>query len=117
METLKAHSALFFVNLLYGANYVLAKTVMPDYVEANAFILIRVLGAVSLFWVIYAFNYEKVANKDFLLLAACGLFGVALNQLFFFNGLQLTSSINSAIIMTTNPIIVMILAMFILKEK
>lgn len=117
METLKAHSALFAVALIYGANYVIAKKVMPDFVPANAFIFLRVFGAVAMFWSIYAFRYEKVENKDFLLLATCGLFGVAINQLFFFNGLQLTSSINSAIIMSTNPIIVVVLALLILKEK
>lgn len=117
MELFKAHSALFIVNLIYGANYVIAKKVMPDFVEANAFILMRVAGATALFWIIFSFRYEKVANKDFLLLATCGLFGVAINQLFFFNGLQLTSSINSSIIMSMNPIIVVVLAMFILKEK
>ena len=50
------------------------------------------------------------------MLAACGLFGVAINQLFFFHGLSLTSSINSGIIMTINPILVVILSYFILKE-
>lgn len=117
MEILKAHAALLAVNLIYGANYVIAKKIMPDYVEANAMIFLRVAGATLLFWIISAFHYEKVAKKDLLLLATCGLFGVAVNQLFFFNGLQLTSSINSAIIMSTNPIITVILALFILKEK
>ncbi|MEZ4938463.1 MAG: DMT family transporter [Crocinitomicaceae bacterium] len=117
MEILKAHFALLAVNLIYGANYVIAKKIMPDYVEANAMIFLRVIGAALLFWMLYAFRFERVAKKDLLLLATCGLFGVAVNQLFFFNGLQLTSSINSAIIMSTNPIITVILALLILKEK
>lgn len=117
MELLKAHLALFAVSLIYGANYVIAKKIMPDFVQANAMIFLRVVGATILFWIIYAFNYEKVSKKDLLLLATCGLFGVAVNQLFFFNGLQNTSSINSAIIMSTNPIITVILALFILKEQ
>lgn len=117
MELLKAHLALLTVNLIYGANYVIAKKIMPDYVEANAMIFLRVFGATILFWIIYSFQYQKVAKKDLLLLATCGLFGVAVNQLFFFNGLQNTSSINSAIIMSTNPIITVVLALLILKEK
>jgi drug/metabolite transporter (DMT)-like permease len=39
-----------------------------------------------------------------------------MNQLFFFNGLELTSAINAGIIMTSTPILVVILAFFILKE-
>lgn len=112
-----AHLALLFVNLMYGANYVIAKGVMPDYVAPNAFILMRVIGAVLVFWTIFSFKYEKVTQKDLALLALCGLFGVGMNQLLFFNGLMRTSPINAPIIMTATPIIVFVLSIFFLKEK
>lgn len=90
---------------------------MPDYLSPNVFIWLRVTGAVLLFWIIkLLFVKEKVKKKDLFRLAGCGLFGVAINQLFFFHGLSLTSSINSGIIMTINPILVVILSYFILKE-
>ena len=109
--------ALFAVNALYGANHVVAKGVMPDYLTPSVFIFLRVIGATALFWLVKVlFVKEKVARKDLYRLAACGLFGVAVNQLFFFHGLSLTSSINSGIIMTINPILVVILSYFILKE-
>lgn len=86
--------------------------------QPNAFIFFRAIGAVMLFWLVKSlFIKEKVARKDLLLMALCGLFGVALNQLFFFNGLALTSSINTGIIMTINPILVVLLSYLILKEK
>lgn len=114
----KAHLALFMVNTLYGASHVLAKGVMPNYLSPSVFILFRVLGATLLFWMVKTIAVQqKVAKKDFLLLAACGLFGVAINQLFFFHGLNLSSAINSGIIMTINPILVIVLAYFILKER
>lgn len=112
-----AHLALFTVNLLYGANYVIAKGVMPKYVGPNGFILIRVAGAVALFWMILLFRFQKVAKKDLITLAVCGLFGVGVNQLLFFNGLMRTSPLNSSIIMTMTPIIVFILSIIVLKEK
>ncbi len=102
---------------MYGANYVIAKGVMPNYVGPNAFILMRVIGAVVIFWVIFSFLFEKVTIKDIGLLALCGLFGVAINQLLFFNGLMRTSPINAPIIMTATPIIVFVLSIFFLKEK
>lgn len=115
---LKAHLALFMVNTLYGASHVLAKGVMPTYLSPNVFILFRALGATLLFWVVKSFYpREKVDRKDLFLLASCGIFGVAINQLFFFHGLNLSSSINSGIIMTVNPILVVILSFFILHEK
>jgi drug/metabolite transporter (DMT)-like permease len=115
---LRAHLALFIVNALYGANHIIAKGVMPNYLTPNVFILLRVAGASLLFWIIKLFFVkEKVERKDILRLAVCAIFGVAANQLFFFNGLNLSSSINAGIIMTINPILVVILSFFILKEK
>ncbi len=112
-----SHIALFTVNLMYGANYVVAKGVMPKYVGPNGFILMRVLGAILLFWTILLFRLEKVAKKDLFTLALCGLFGVGINQLLFFNGLMRTSPLNASLIMTSTPIIVFVLSMFVLKER
>ena len=91
---------------------------MPNYLSPNVFILLRVAGATFLFWIIrLLFVREKVERKDLLKFALCAVFGVAVNQLFFFNGLNLSSSVNAGIIMTVNPILVVILSYFILKEK
>lgn len=112
-----AHLSLFAVNALYGASHVLAKGVMPAYLSPSVFILFRAVGATLLFWFVKLFlPREKIARKDWLLLAVCGVFGVAVNQLFFFHGLNLSSSINSGIIMASNPLLVVLLSYFLLKE-
>ena len=112
-----AHLALLGVNVFYGANHLLAKGVMPDHLGPNAFIFLRVVVTASLFFVIHRlFIREKVKREDLIRLAICGFFGVAMNQLFFFNGLELTSAINAGIIMTSTPILVVVLAFFLLKE-
>ncbi|MEX2483828.1 MAG: DMT family transporter [Brumimicrobium sp.] len=117
-KVLLAHLALFALNVLYGANHLFAKGVMPDYLGPNVFILFRAFVATVLFVLIFLlFVREKVERKDLFRLAFCGLFGVALNQLFFFNGLELTSAINVGIIMTSTPILVVILSYFLLKER
>jgi Permeases of the drug/metabolite transporter (DMT) superfamily len=118
VKDIKAHFALLFVNVLYGASHVLAKGVMPEFVTPNVFILFRVLGSVLLFWLLISFRkIEKINPKDFPLFIACGLFGVAINQLFFFHGLNLSSAINSGIIMALNPMMVVVLSLFVLKER
>ena len=106
--------ALFFANLIYAVNYGLAKDVMGEgYLQAFSFILFRVVGAVVLFWLVSIFSKkEKIEKKDYMKFAICGLFGVAANQLMFFEGLHHTSTINASIIMVTNPILVLILATF-----
>jgi drug/metabolite transporter (DMT)-like permease len=103
---------------LYGASHIIAKGVMPEFLTPSVFILFRVVGAVLLFWTVKViFVRERVEKADFMRLAACGMFGVAVNQMCFFHGLSLSSSINAGIIMTVNPIIVVVLSFFILKEK
>ena len=116
-SNLKAHLALLGANVIYGLNYSIAKDVMPDYILPFGFIFCRVLGALGLFWLVHSFNYEKVAKRDFLLLAICGFFGVAANQLMFFYGLNITTPINAGIIMTSNPILVLIASAIILKNR
>ena len=117
-KTLLAHSALLAANLIYAINYSFAKDVMPTFILPSGFILLRVIGALFLFALTYfLFVNEKVAKKDIFCLAICGIFGVAINQLLFFEGLNLTTPINAAIIMTTNPILVIIMSYLIIKEK
>lgn len=114
----QSHLALFATNLIYGLNYTLAKDVMPDYIQPFGFIFCRVTGALFLFWLFHALFYrEKIERKDVPRLMLCGLFGVAINQLLFFKGLDITMPINAAIIMTTNPILVLIMATLIARER
>ena len=112
------HLALFLVNLIYALNYSIAKDVMPDYIGPSGFILLRVIGGSLLFFLTFIFFIkENVELKDIVRLLFCGLFGVAINQLFFFEGLNLTTPINAAIIMTVSPILVIIFSAIIIKEK
>ena len=88
----KAHAALFLVNTLYGASHILAKGVMPNYLTPSVFILFRVVGAVILFWsILYLSEIKKIEKKDIYRFILCGFFGVALNQLCFFHGLNIIS--------------------------
>ncbi|MDA9819395.1 DMT family transporter [Salibacteraceae bacterium] len=115
---LRAHLALFAVAIIYGLNYSFAKDVLNGYIQPLGFILLRVLGAGFLFWIISFFVDRGVPKKrDLGRFALCGVFGVAMNQMFFFSGLSLTTPINASIIMTTNPILVMIVAAFLIRER
>ena len=114
---LKAHIALLGANLIYGANYIIAKGIMPEKINPTAFVFIRLACCVFLFWGLkFLFIKEKVERKDFLRLALCGLLGATANMLFFFHGINLTSPIDASIIMTATPVIVLIFSFFLLKE-
>lgn len=113
---LLAHLALVAVALIYGLNYSIAKDVMPTYIQPRGFILVRVAGALVLFNLLYFLSpREKIERKDLFRLLAAGFFGVAANQILFFEGLNITTPISAAVIMTTNPIMVLSLSAIFLK--
>jgi drug/metabolite transporter (DMT)-like permease len=115
---LYAHLAVLGANLIYGINYTVAKGVMPEFIAPFAFILIRVVVTAIIFTVIDLFiKSPPIERKDLIKLAMCALFGIAINQLMFFKGLSITSPINAALMMTTNPIMVLIVAAIVIREK
>jgi drug/metabolite transporter (DMT)-like permease len=116
--TTKAHLALFIVAVIYGLNYTLAKEVMNGYIGPRGFIFLRVVGAGFLFWVFHIFSGTpvKIHRNDWPRIALGGFFGIAANQLLFFEGLHLSTPINASVIMTANPILVLIISAISLKE-
>ena len=95
----------------------IAKDVMPNYIGAFGFIVVRVVGANILFWLLGLLVKEKVAKEDFPRLILSAVFGVGINMMMFFKGLSFTTPINASIIMVSNPIIVLLIAAIVLKEK
>lgn len=103
---------------IYGFNHTIAKGAMPAYIEPFGFILLRVMGAGVLFWGISIFTpKEKIERQDWPRILICAVCGMVINMLFFFKGLSLSTPINSSVIVTLSPVMVLILAAFILKEK
>jgi drug/metabolite transporter (DMT)-like permease len=116
--------AATLVSIIYGATFTIAKDVMPKYIDAYGFIIIRVGGTTLLFWLVWLFTKlpENVRNKkidrsDFTRIIAAAFFGVALNMLSFFKGLSLTSPISASVIMVSTPMIVLVLSAIIIKER
>jgi len=117
-NSLKAHISLFAAQVIYALNYSIAKDLMPDFIGPGALVLLRVLGAGILFWSVSMFTPDdKPLKGDYTKFMLLAVFGVACNQLCFIFGLNLTYPINSAIIMTSNPIVVTIFTLIILKER
>lgn len=103
---------------IYGINHTLAKGVMPNYVTPFGFIFLRVVGAAILFWGISFFGpKEAIEKKDWGRLLMAALLGMVINMLSFFKGLELSTPINSAVLVTISPIIVVALSAFFLKER
>lgn len=117
-SNLKANAALLGANAIYGLNYVIAKGMMPEHFAPRAIIMFRVMGAVLFFTLLYHFSRkEKVKRRDVIRLAICAVFGIAVNQILFFEGLNLTTPINASIIMLVVPILVLIFSKMLLNEQ
>lgn len=116
---LAAHLALCGVALIYGANYVIAKEAMSSGVlSPQGFIVLRVVfGSIAFALLHRLYVRETLHRSDMLYTAVCGLFGITINQLCFFQGLELTSPMHASLIMITTPIIVLVGSLFILKTK
>ncbi|AXT51790.1 DMT family transporter [Aquimarina sp. BL5] len=110
--------AAFGASLIYAVNHTLAKGVMPTYIKPFGFILLRVIGAAALFWLasIWA-PKQKVERSDWLRIFGCAIFGMVINMLMFFKGLELSTPINSSVMITISPILVFILSAIFLSEK
>ncbi|MFD3001727.1 DMT family transporter [Pontibacter toksunensis] len=118
-KQVQVHAALFLVALIYGSNYSIAKEVMPLYVGPFGLIVIRVVSA-ALFFGIFSRMVVKekiVGRADNLRSIACGVTGIAINQLCFFGGLNLTVPINAALLMVISPVAVLLFSAILLRES
>lgn len=94
---------------------------MPDHLLPMQIIFLRVLGTLLIAWIIQLSFKElrvlKIDRADYPRLIIISLLGVAINQMMFFTGLNHTTPVDAAIINSVNPILVLVFAAWILKER
>jgi drug/metabolite transporter (DMT)-like permease len=117
MSRLTNHVLLFIVAAIYAATFSIAKDVMPEFLGAYGFIVLRIVTATTLFWIVHTlFVREKVKHKkDYLLFAVAGFFGMAANMLMFFKGLETAYPIHGSVLMLAAPVFVLIFQKIIHK--
>ena len=116
-QRVKAHAAILAANVLYGVGYVVAKGVMPVHLSALSLTFYRISCATLLFWLMgLFFSDTTMERKDMLRVAIAGVLGVSLNQFLFLKGLSLSSAIDASIVMTTNPIMVLVISAIVLRD-
>ncbi|GHC43370.1 DMT family transporter [Ulvibacter litoralis] len=110
--------AATLASTIYGINHTIAKGLMPTVIEPYGFILLRVVGAGLVFWILSLFYpSEKIERRDWGRIIACAFFGMVLNMLMFFKGLSLSTPINSSVVITLSPVLLLILSAFFLRER
>ncbi len=104
--------------LIYALNHTIAKDVMPTYIQGFGFIGIRLIGATIAFWIIGLLTTKQHIDKaDRWAFLRAAFFGMAINMLAFFKGLEYSTPINSTVIITTTPIMVFLFSIILLKEN
>ena len=84
-KLLRAHISVAIVQILYAANFSIAKQVMPLYIQPYGFIVLRVIPAALFFFIAAWFiKREKLLRKDLGTIILCAITGVVINQLLFF---------------------------------
>ena len=110
--------AASFVALFYAINFSVAKNVMPHYIKPFGFIMFRVTGAAILFWLVGLLGpKEKIQKQHYARIFWAAFFGMGVNMLAFFYGLNLTTPINASVMMVTSPMVTLLLTVIFLKEK
>jgi len=103
---------------IYGLNHTIAKEVMPTYIQGFGFVQVRLLGAAILFWLVSLFiPQQKIDRADLPKMLLCALFGMDINMLCFFKGIELSTPINSAVLITITPILVFVFSAILIKER
>lgn len=110
--------AAFGATTIYGLNHTIMKVIMPTYIEPYGLVLLRVITASLLFGALsFFFPKEKIDREDYWRIGLATGFGMFLNMVFFIKGLSLSTPINSSVIITIMPIIVLILSAIFVGEK
>lgn len=117
---LKAHLALLGTNLFFATNYSAIKYFTSHhYAGPFGLNIIRVGVSLILFWILFLFKptSNRIGKKDLLSLILCAVAAILLNQLLFIKGLSLTLPIHASLLTLITPILIIILAAAILKER
>ena len=110
--------AATLASTIYAVNHTIAKGLMPNIIKPYGFILLRVAGAMLIFWLIsFFYPSEKIDKKDWFRIVGCAFFGMVLNMLMFFKGLYLSTPINSSVVITLVPVLLLVLSAVFLKER
>ena len=123
----KAHLALLFTNLFFAINLSAAKHLTSlQLAKPFGLNMVRVGVSAILFWILYLVEISvgknlpasrPVDKKDSMRFIWCALTGIAINQLLFLKGLSLTYPIHASLLMLTTPILIVLIAAWLLKER
>lgn len=119
-KNIPAHIGLLCTNLFFAANYSVVKYFTSHkYAGPFGFNIIRIAVSLFLFWLLYFFEKKKegIRKKEIITFILCSLTAIVLNQMLFIKGLSYTFPIHASLLTLITPIMIAIIAAYLLKEK
>ncbi len=112
-----ALAALLVVQLLFGAMPVVGKLAIAGF-GAPGVAFLRMAGGVVAFHVArVALRLPGIPPRDQPVVALCAVLGISANQLLFLHGLARTSASHAALLTTTIPVLTMLVAAALGRER
>ena len=114
-STLRLHTALFTVALLFSINYIISKLGMRE-LSPLSFAWLRIAGAAAVLSLV-ARSEPPIPREDSKRIVLFAILGVVTNAPLFLFGLSLTSVHVAAILITTIPVFALGAAIFAGRER
>jgi drug/metabolite transporter (DMT)-like permease len=119
-NNLAPHVALLAVQFFFGSATVLGKYALEAF-PSTAIVGFRVVCAALAFFLLQRWRGSKSLRLDrkihYLYFAIFAFFGVILNQLFFFKGLQLTTATNTSLLAVMIPVFAFVISALIGNDR
>lgn len=113
------HLMILATTFIYSFNTNFMKVIIPEWIGPNGLVLLRCSASTLVFWLIGLYfptssDHPHPPKKEIGMMILGGILGLGGNLLFYINGLSLTGPIDAFVIRTTQPIIVIALAVIFL---
>lgn len=120
-DKLKGHLAILGANVIWGLMAPASKMVTNSgEMSALTLAAMRIAGGAALFWLLSALHVgrqQKIERGDWPSLIVASLLITFINQMLVINGVGLTSPIDASVMCSTTPIITLLMAWIVLRDK
>ena len=117
-DRVRVLTALTLIQIFFGVHYLAGKIVLRE-ISPRAWVVIRIVGAAAVLLVAVRLLGRRLPRdpRDLALLAVFSIFGVAVNQICFVEGLARTTVTHSAIMNTLIPAWTLLFAVLLGRER
>ncbi len=106
------------LNVIWGGTYVASKIAMSDFLPITlAFVRFALASLIMIPFLLTKYRHIRLTRGDFITCATLGALGFTFAYIFQNIGVKMTKTMNAAIEISSEPVMMLILAALFLKEK